>query len=71
MTEAEAVAGFRAELSALLKKWGAEISSRDHWGEYAECGKDVRMTANIRFTSEVGCPGQTDVDLGDHVDGDA
>lgn len=71
MTESEAVAEFRAELAALLKKWGAEISARDHWNGYAECGEDVRMTASICFTTEVGYRGYADIDLGLCVQGDA
>lgn len=47
VTSAEIEKQFRAELQALLNKWGAEIEARDYWQGYAECGEDVRMTAVI------------------------
>jgi len=56
---AQVEAAFRAELKALLNKWGAELEARDHWQGYAECGEDVRMTVTI--------PGHWDKETGDTV----
>ena len=38
---------FRAELSDLLAKYGAELEAKDYWQGYSECGADVRMTVTI------------------------
>lgn len=38
---------FRAELSALLVKYGAEIETSDHYPGYAECGEDIRMIVSV------------------------
>ena len=37
----------RADLRAVLKKYGAEIRAEDHWRGYAGCGEDVRMTVEV------------------------
>ena len=39
---------FRADLQALLDKYGAELEAKNHWQGYAECGEDVRMTVTIQ-----------------------
>jgi hypothetical protein len=75
MTEAEAVARFRAELSALLTKWGAEILAQerpdDRWGEFRSHEHDIYMLATIRFTRGDGREAEADIDLGLCVGGDA
>lgn len=38
---------FMAELTELLKRYDAELSAKDHYQGYAECGEDVRMTVSI------------------------
>lgn len=38
---------FRAELQALINKYGAEIEVRDHYQGYSECGEDIRMMVTI------------------------
>lgn len=40
-------AEFRADLQALLNKYGANLEAEDHWQGYAECGEDIRITAEI------------------------
>ena len=39
---------FRADLQALLDKYGAELEAKDHYQGWAECGEDVRMTVTIQ-----------------------
>jgi hypothetical protein len=46
-TKEQVEAAFKAELQALLDKYGAELSAKDHFMGYAECGEDVRMTVDI------------------------
>ena len=61
---------FRADLQALLDKYGAELEAEDHWQGYAECGKDVRMTVYIPGVwDKVGEPLRewTEIDLGAHL----
>jgi len=69
---AEIEAAFRAELKALLAKYGAEIEAEDHYPGYAECGEDIRMTVTVASVyddagerTREGC----DIDLGDCFDG--
>ena len=69
-TRDEAVAEFRAELAALMRKWGADITASDHWKGYAECGEDVRMVASIQYDGEFGCRTDAEVDLRSRFDGD-
>lgn len=38
---------FRAELQALLDKYGADLEAEDHYPGYPECGQDIRMTATV------------------------
>jgi hypothetical protein len=70
MTEAEAVAAFKAEIAALLARWGATIEAADHWKGYSECGEDIRMTASIEVIHPDGYPLFLDVDLGRYLDGE-
>lgn len=70
MTEDEAVAAFRAEMSALLARWRATISAADHWRGYSERGEDIRMTASIEVIHPDGYPRFMDVDLGWYLDGE-
>ena len=46
-TRADIEAAFRADLQAVLDKYGAELEAKDYWQGYSECGEDVRMTVNI------------------------
>jgi len=54
ITKAQTEADFRAELTALLKRYDAEISAADHYPGWPECGEDIRMTVTI--------PGRYDAD---------
>ncbi len=38
---------FIEELHALLKKYDVKLKAEDHWRGYAECGEDVRITAEF------------------------
>jgi hypothetical protein len=60
---------FRSELQALLDKYGAELEARDHWIGYAECGEDVRITADIPAIYRDGetLREWTEIDLGAKV----
>ena len=53
---------FLDELHALLSKYGAEITAKDHWQGYPECGEDIRMT--VEFSNYE----LEDIDLGTWVD---
>jgi len=66
-TKAQTEADFRAELSALLKRYDAELSADDHYTGYPECGEDIRMTVTI--PARYSCDGETlmeytEIDLG-------
>ena len=61
---------FRAELQALLDKYGAELEAKDHYQGYAECGEDVRITVDIPGAwNEDGevVREWTEIDLGSHL----
>lgn len=55
---------FLKELHALLGKYDVEITAQNHWQGYAECGEDVRMTAEFNSWET------DDIDLGKWVDKD-
>lgn len=58
---------FRAELQALLDKYGAELEAKDHFQGYAECGEDVRMTVDVPalYDHNHNCVREyTEIDLG-------
>ena len=47
---------FKAEFSALLKKYNVEITAADEWSGYAECGKDIQITIEFNDSqSEIKC----------------
>jgi hypothetical protein len=61
---------FRADLQALLDKYGAELEAKDHFQGYAECGEDVRMTVDIpgvRDRDGKLLREYTEIDLGSHL----
>lgn len=45
--EQEIKDNFIKELHELLKKYDVELIAKDHWQGYAECGEDVRITAEF------------------------
>jgi hypothetical protein len=61
---------FKAELQALLDKYGAELSARDTWEGYPECGEDVRMHVDVPaiYDADHNCLREyTEIDLGSWV----
>jgi len=70
MTNPELEAEFKAELGALLKKYGATLSAEDHYNGYPECGEDVRMTVDIPTIWEDGevIRNGVEIDLGTYLD---
>ena len=61
---------FKAELQALLDKYGADLSARDTWEGYPECGEDVRMHVNVPsiYDADHNCLREyTEIDLGSWV----
>ena len=46
-TAEQLAAAFKAELQALIDKYGAELEAKDCWEGYAECGEDVRMSVSF------------------------
>jgi len=71
MQKKEQVAqAFKAELQALLDKYGAELEAKDFWQGYAECGEDVRMEVTVPaiYDADHNCVREwTDIDLGAHI----
>ena len=66
-TKEQVEQAFRADLQALLDKYGAELSAEDHWTGYAECGADVRMTVDVPaiYDADHNCAREyTEIDLG-------
>lgn len=47
ITEEEITKQFKAELQALLDKYGAELDAEDHYAGWIQSGEDIRMTAYI------------------------
>lgn len=69
-TKQQVEQAFRADLQALLDKYGAEIEAKDYFPGYPECGEDVRMTVGIRpVWSDDGTlvREHTEIDLGSHL----
>lgn len=69
-TKQEIEQAFKAELQALLDKYGAELEAKDHYQGWAECGEDVRMTVDIPgIWDKDGEPVRewTEIDLGSHL----
>lgn len=61
---------FKSELQALLDKYGAELSARDKWEGYPECGEDVRMQVDVPaiYDADHNCLREhTEIDLGSWV----
>lgn len=51
---------FEKELSDLLRKYDAHLSSEDHYRGYPECGEDIRITVEFEdYNIE-------DIDLGQY-----
>ena len=66
-TKEQVEQAFRADLQALLDKYGAELSAKDHWTGYAECGEDVRMTVEVPaiYDADHNCAREyTEIELG-------
>ena len=66
-TKEQVERAFRAELQALLDRHDAELSARDHWEGYPECGEDVRMTVEVGalYDANHDCIREyTEIDLG-------
>lgn len=66
-TSQEITGEFKTKLRTLLAEYGAELSAKDHWTGYAECGEDVRMTVEIPsiYDKDGNCLREwTDIDLG-------
>jgi len=47
MSEKQVEELFRKDLDDLLCKWDATIEAEDHWQDYAECGRDIRITVYV------------------------
>lgn len=68
-TKEQVAKSFKAELQALLDKYGAELEAKDHWQGYAECGEDVRMAVTVPaiYDADHNCVREwTEIDLGSH-----
>lgn len=69
-TKDEVIRVFKADLQALLDKYGAELEAKDCWQGYPECGEDVRMEVTIpaMYDADHNCIREsTEIDLGDHL----
>lgn len=68
-TKDEVTRAFKADLQALLDKYGAELEAKDCWQGYPECGEDVRMAVTIPaiYDADGNCLREwTEIDLGDY-----
>jgi hypothetical protein len=66
-TKEQVAQAFKAELQALLDRYGAQIEADDHYQGYPECGEDVRMTVNVPaiYDADNNCLREyTEIDLG-------
>ena len=66
-TKEEVTLEFKSKLDALLTEYDAELSAKDHYSGYSECGEDVRMTVCIpvRYAFNGDCLQEwTEIDLG-------
>ncbi len=70
-TADEVAAAFRADLQALLDKYGAELDAKDCYVGYSECGSDIRMIVTIpAIYGDDHCgplSEWTEIDLGDSM----
>ena len=69
-TKEQVAQTFKAELQALLDKYGAGLAAKDHYQGYPECGEDVRMTVVIPGIWDKGgepVREYTEIDLGSHL----
>lgn len=69
-TKDQVARAFKSELQALLDKYGAELSARDQWEGYPECGEDVRMQVAVPaiYDADHNCLREyTEIDLGSWV----
>lgn len=69
-TKEQVTAAFKAELQALLDKYGAELEAKDFWQGYAECGEDVRMEVTVPaiYDADHNCVREwTGIDLGSYL----
>lgn len=55
---------FLEDLLTLIEKYGVEFECRDHWGGYAECGQDIRITVEFDDYSI------SEIDFGKYIDAD-
>jgi hypothetical protein len=66
----QVAAEFKADLHTLLDKFCAELTAKDHWGGYPECGEDIRMTVTVPaiYDADHNCLREfTEIDLGSYV----
>lgn len=66
----QVAAEFKADLWTLLDKFCAELTAKDHWEDYPECGEDVRMTVTVPaiYNADHNCLREfTEIDLGSYV----
>ena len=47
LTKEEVTKNFKADLQALVDKYGATIEAKDHFLGYSECGEDIRITIEV------------------------
>ena len=65
----QVAAEFKADLQTLLDKFCAELTAKDHWRGYQECGEDVRMTVTVPaiYDADHNCLREfTEIDLGSY-----
>jgi hypothetical protein len=70
-TKEQVTREFTYELQALLDKYGADITAKDVWPGYAECGEDIRIVATIPAICGDGGHNclreRTIIDFGDYI----
>lgn len=66
-TSQEITEEFKTKFRALLSEYGAEISAKDEFTGYPECGEDIRIRVDIPslYDPDGNCLREwTDIDLG-------
>ncbi len=72
ITKEEVTKNFKKDLKDLLVKYNADITAKDHYMGYPECGEDIKMIVDIPGIWKDSNQVQewTEIDLGRYLDKD-
>jgi hypothetical protein len=69
-TKEQVTQAFTDELQALLDKYGADVTAKDVWPGYEECGEDIRIVVTVPeiYDADHNCVRErTIIDFGDYI----